>query len=96
MTRRSEEELVAMKDIKPAIGIGLGVIDVKSTIVESADDVARSIERIEKVLGPGRLKYVHPDCGLWMHKRSVADAKMSALVKGRDLYLSDAAEDALD
>ena len=36
----------------------------------------KAMERIEKVLGPGRLKYVHPDCGFWMHKRSVADAKM--------------------
>ncbi len=96
LTRRSAEELAAIRDIKPEVGIGLGVVDVKSTIVESADDIAKAIERIEKVLGPGRLKYVHPDCGFWMHKRSVADAKMNALVKGRDLYLSDGAEDAGD
>jgi 5-methyltetrahydropteroyltriglutamate--homocysteine methyltransferase len=30
---------------------------------------------------------VHPDCGFWMLKRSVADRKMESLVKGRDLYL---------
>ena len=27
-----------------------------------------------------------PDCGFWMQKRSVADAKMEALVKGRNLF----------
>jgi 5-methyltetrahydropteroyltriglutamate--homocysteine methyltransferase len=39
------------------------------------------------VLGPGRVRYVHPDCGFWMLKRSVADRKIAALVQGRDLYL---------
>jgi 5-methyltetrahydropteroyltriglutamate--homocysteine methyltransferase len=87
---RGTDELTYLKDIKPEIGIGIGVIDIKSTVVESADDVARAIERADRVLGPGRLKYIHPDCGFWMHKRSVADAKMAALVKGRDLFLDKA------
>jgi 5-methyltetrahydropteroyltriglutamate--homocysteine methyltransferase len=30
---------------------------------------------------------VHPDCGFWMLKRSIADRKIAALAKGRDLYL---------
>jgi 5-methyltetrahydropteroyltriglutamate--homocysteine methyltransferase len=89
LAHRGTEELAAIKDIKPAIGIGLGVIDVKSTVIETPDDVARAIERAEHALGPGRLKYVCPDCGFWMHKRSVADGKMHALVRGRDLYLAD-------
>jgi 5-methyltetrahydropteroyltriglutamate--homocysteine methyltransferase len=28
----------------------------------------------------------HPDCGFWMLKRGIADGKIRALVKGRDLY----------
>jgi 5-methyltetrahydropteroyltriglutamate--homocysteine methyltransferase len=83
------EELAALKDIKPAIGIGLGVVDVKSTVIETPDEIAQSLERIEKALGPGRLKYIAPDCGLWMHRRSVANGKMAALVRGRDLYLAE-------
>ena len=39
-------------------------------------------------IGAERLKYVHPDCGFWMLKRSVADAKMRALVAGLDLFLN--------
>src|SRR5205814_3527736 len=89
MTRRGPEELAALKDIKPAISIGLGVIDVKSTVIEAPDEVARAIENAEKVLGPGRLKYVTCDCGLWMHRRSVADGKMAALVRGCDLYVKE-------
>jgi 5-methyltetrahydropteroyltriglutamate--homocysteine methyltransferase len=62
------------------------VIDIKRTEVESPGEVARAIERAEKVLGKSRIKYVHPDCGFWMLKRNIADGKIRALVKGRDLY----------
>ena len=37
-------------------------------------------------LGAGRVRYIHPDCGFWMLKRTVADAKMRALVAGRDRF----------
>ena len=36
--------------------------------------------------GAGRVRYIHPDCGFWMLKRPIADAKIAALVAGRDLY----------
>jgi hypothetical protein len=45
-----------------------------------------TIERAETILGAGRVRYVHPDCGFWMLRRSIADAKITALVAGRDLY----------
>ena len=83
---RPPDELAVFRDIKPEIGLGLGVIDIKLTEVESADAIARSIERAETLLGPGRVTYVHPDCGFWMLKRNIAHGKIAALVKGRDLY----------
>ncbi len=83
---RPPEELAVFRDLKPEIGFGLGVVDIKVTEVEAADAVARSIERAESLLGAGRVRYVHPDCGFWMLKRSIADAKMRALAQGRDLY----------
>jgi len=89
LARRGPEELAAIRDIKPTIGIGLGVVDVKSTQIESPEHIARQIEAAEKTLGPGRIKYVTPDCGLWMQRRSVADGKMAALVRGRDLFLAE-------
>jgi 5-methyltetrahydropteroyltriglutamate--homocysteine methyltransferase len=72
--------------LRPEIGFGLGVVDVKSTEIESADHVARTIERAESTIGPGRIAYIHPDCGFWMLKRSIADGKIRALVAGRDLF----------
>ena len=83
---RPVEELAVFRELRPEIGMGVGVIDVKRTEVESAEEVARAIERAEKTLGAGRVRYVHPDCGFWMLKRNMADGKMRALVAGRDLY----------
>ena len=65
----------------------IGVIDVKVNRIETPDEVAARIDAAGKALGPGRIKWVHPDCGFWMLKRSIADRKIEALVKGRDLYL---------
>lgn len=86
MAHRPAEELVAFKGLRPEIGIGLGVVDIKRTEVESADSIAQAIERATGILGEGRVRYIHPDCGFWMLKRGIADGKIAALVKGRDLY----------
>lgn len=83
---RPIEELHVLRDLRPELGIGLGVVDIKSTEIESADTIAAAIERAEKVLGAGRIKYINPDCGFWMLKRSIADGKIRALVAGRDRY----------
>src|SRR5689334_4463925 len=86
---RPPEELAVFKDLRREIGFGLGVVDIKRTEIESPSDIARAIERAEKLLGKGRVKYVHPDCGFWMLPRNVVDGKIRALVAGRDLYLGE-------
>jgi 5-methyltetrahydropteroyltriglutamate--homocysteine methyltransferase len=86
LAHRDAEDLAAFKDVDARLTLGFGVIDIKVNPVETPDEVARRIDRIERTLGPGRLGWVHPDCGFWMLKRSVADRKMEALVAGRDLY----------
>ncbi|MEW6234294.1 MAG: cobalamin-independent methionine synthase II family protein [Candidatus Omnitrophota bacterium] len=84
--RRGYGELEAFKDLNPAIGLGAGVVDIKDNEIESPDLIAERVEKIVKTVGAERLKYIHPDCGFWMLQRSVADGKMRALVKGRDLF----------
>ena len=86
VAHRPPDELAVFRGLRPEIGLGLGVVDIKITEVESADRIARAIERAERLLGEGRVRYVHPDCGFWMLKRPIADAKIRALVEGRDLY----------
>jgi len=85
--RRGADELAVFRDLKPSIALGLGVIDIKDNEVEPVDGVARRIERAVAVLGPERIRWVHPDCGFWMLQRSVADRKMQALAAGRDAFL---------
>ncbi len=87
LAHRPADDLDAIKELDPKIGVGLGVVDIKLNHVETPEQIAASIERAEKVMGAGRVKYIHPDCGFWMLKRSVADRKIAALAKGRDLYL---------
>ena len=87
MARRNAEEIAVLRELDRRYAIGLGVVDIKTTIVETADEIATRIELAEKLLGDETIRYVHPDCGFWMLKRSVADRKMSALVRGRDKYL---------
>ncbi len=87
LKHRPDDDLIALKDITTDITLGIGVIDVKVNPVETPDDVASNIEKAEKVLGKGRVGWIHPDCGFWMLQRSVADRKIEALVKGRDRYL---------
>jgi 5-methyltetrahydropteroyltriglutamate--homocysteine methyltransferase len=86
IARRPEHELELLKEVRPEIGLGIGVIDIKDNEVESAETVAARIERAARALGAARVRYVHPDCGFWMLPRSSADAKMRALVAGRDLF----------
>ena len=91
LAHRPPSDLDALRDVDPRIGLGVGVIDIKINHVETPDEVARALERAEKALGPGRVRYAHPDCGFWMLKRSIADRKIAALVQGRDLYLGQGA-----
>ena len=86
MARRPEAEIDLLVEVKDELGLGIGVIDIKDNQVESPDTIARRIEQVAAKVGTQRIHYVHPDCGFWMLPRSVADAKMKALVAGRDLF----------
>lgn len=86
-TRRSQSEIESLKEIDERIKLGLGVIDVKDLQIESPEIVAGRIESLADLLGVERLEYVHPDCGLQMLPRAIADGKLRSLVAGRDLFL---------
>jgi 5-methyltetrahydropteroyltriglutamate--homocysteine methyltransferase len=87
LAHRPASDLQALKALDTRLGIGLGVVDIKVNHIETAEEIARAIEAAESALGPNRVRYVHPDCGFWMLKRSIADRKLAALAKGRNLYL---------
>jgi 5-methyltetrahydropteroyltriglutamate--homocysteine methyltransferase len=83
---RPSGELKYLAEVASDVRYGVGVIDIKSTVVETPEVIARRIEAAAKVLGPERIAYVNPDCGFWMLDRSIADRKIEALVAGRNLY----------
>lgn len=84
--RRGYDELAVLRDMSPAVGLGLSVVDIKDNEVESPDLIASRIESAAAALGEERIRYINPDCGFWMLSRSVADRKMQALAAGRDLF----------
>lgn len=83
---RGYGELEFFKDVRPEVGIGLGVVDIKSTVIETPELIATRLEQAASVLGENRIRYIHPDCGFWMLKRSIADAKIRSLTAGRNLF----------
>lgn len=87
LAHRPAADLNAIKQIDRRIALGVGVVDIKVNHIETPDEIAARIEAVEKKVGSGRVRWVHPDCGFWMLKRSVADRKIEALVRGRDKYL---------
>jgi 5-methyltetrahydropteroyltriglutamate--homocysteine methyltransferase len=85
---REMTELDVLPELAAAgFDLAVGVIDVKSSYLETAGDVA---QRAEQVLGAGvpaeRLTLV-PDCGFSQTTRAATRAKLRALVAGRDLLL---------
>ena len=83
---REMSEVGILKEITDAgKDVAGGVVDVKNSHVESADEVAA---RINSILATGvpadRLSLV-PDCGFSQTARHLATAKLAALVAGRDL-----------
>jgi 5-methyltetrahydropteroyltriglutamate--homocysteine methyltransferase len=87
LARPGYGDLEVLRDINPKLKLGIGVIDIKTTVVEKPSEIAARIQAAADLLGGAeRIAYVHPDCGFWMLARSIADAKIHALVAGRDLY----------
>lgn len=87
LARPGYGDLEVLRDVNPRLKLGIGVIDIKTTVVEKPEEVAARIQAAVDTLGGAeRIAYVHPDCGFWMLARSIADAKIRALVAGRDLF----------
>ena len=87
LARPGYGDLDRLRDLGPELRLGIGVIDIKTTVVETPAEVAARIQAAATALGGAeRIAYVNPDCGFWMLARSIADAKIHALVAGRDLF----------
>ncbi len=79
--RRGPDDLDLFREFRPPFELGLGVIDIKSHVVETPDMVAERIRAALRVLPAERL-YINPDCGCVHLPRDVAHAKLQAMVRG--------------
>ncbi len=70
--------------LPPNVDFWAGVIDVKSTITETAQQVADRINALLRVIPAERLG-VTTDCGLILLQRYIAQEKLHALVEGTKL-----------
>ena len=80
---------LAELDILPVLAsrfdLAVGVVDVKSYYLETAEDVADRVERVLAAGVPEAQLSLVPDCGFSQTARWAATAKLRALVAGRDL-----------
>jgi 5-methyltetrahydropteroyltriglutamate--homocysteine methyltransferase len=82
--RKGYDDVALFKKYPPPFKLGLGVIDVKSNVVETPDVVASRVERALAVLEPDRV-VVNPDCGLRYLPGKVALAKLRSMNAGAAL-----------
>ena len=81
---REMADLDRLPELARRYKIAAGVIDVKSFYEETAEDVAERIRRVLSVVPAERL-YVTADCGFSAIPRSLARAKLRAMVAGARL-----------
>jgi len=95
--RRSDDmsglEIMKAHSLPENVCFWAGVIDVKSTITETADQVADRIRRLLQVVPAERLG-VTTDCGLILLQRYIAIDKLHALVAGTELVREELAKKA--
>jgi len=59
----------------------VGVLDIRTTMIESPEQVAARIRKVIQVVPPERV-YVSTDCGMKPLPRIVAKLKLKALAQG--------------
>jgi 5-methyltetrahydropteroyltriglutamate--homocysteine methyltransferase len=79
--RKGYDDVALFKKYHPSFKLGLGVIDVKSEVVETPDQVAKRVDRALAVLDPDCI-VVNPDCGLRHLPTKIAIAKLRAMNAG--------------
>ncbi|MGQ0576884.1 MAG: hypothetical protein ACT4RN_22190 [Pseudonocardia sp.] len=79
--RRGPGDLQYLKDLPERMNLGVGVIDVKSTVIEDPQAVANRLVEAAQFVPAERIA-VSTDCGLLNLKREHAARKLEVLVEG--------------
>jgi methionine synthase II (cobalamin-independent) len=82
--RRGPGDLPHLQGLPAHISLGVGVIDVKSMVIERPEDVADLLVAAAQYVPAERLS-VSTDCGMLNLKREHAQRKLAALVQGAEI-----------
>lgn len=83
-------DVIRKYPLPPNVDFWAGVIDVKSTITETAEEVAARIRKLLEYVPADRLG-VTTDCGLILLQRYIAKDKLHALVAGTQIVRNELA-----
>ncbi len=81
MASREFSEIEIIERIAPRMDVAVGIIDVKSYYIETADEVAERVRRCLRHAPPEKLSFA-PDCGLSQTARWAAKQKLANMVAG--------------
>ncbi len=81
MASREFAELEAIEKLAEHRDVSVGIIDVKSYYIETAEEVANRVRRCLQYAPPERLSFA-PDCGLSQTARWASRRKLKAMVDG--------------
>jgi 5-methyltetrahydropteroyltriglutamate--homocysteine methyltransferase len=81
---REMAEIELAREVRPPMGLAVGLVDVKNTWVEPPELVAERLRLVLRYIEPERV-HVTPDCGFSQTARYVACRKLANLVAGARL-----------
>jgi methionine synthase II (cobalamin-independent) len=81
---RELADIDALKSLPDDKEVGIGVVDIRTTMIETPEEIADRIRRIIDIVPPERV-YLTTDCGMRPLPRLVARMKLKALVEGAQI-----------
>jgi 5-methyltetrahydropteroyltriglutamate--homocysteine methyltransferase len=78
---REMAEIDLAREIKPPLGLAVGLVDVKNTWIEPPELVAERLRMVLRHIDAERV-HVTPDCGFSQTARFIALRKLSSMVQG--------------
>ena len=81
MASREFAELELIEQLVSHFDVAIGIVDVKSYYIETAQDIAARVEKCLQYAPPERLSFA-PDCGLSQTARWAARQKLRNMVEG--------------
>jgi 5-methyltetrahydropteroyltriglutamate--homocysteine methyltransferase len=81
---REMTDIDALKSLPEDKEVGVGVVDIRTTMVETPEEIADRIRKVIDVVPPERV-YLTTDCGMKPLPRMVAKMKLHALTQGAQI-----------